>query len=94
MSDKSYKINITSAPTTGLHVSLNGGYQHHINSFRVQHYDVRADDADGYSTLSTKDLPTTLTAHELAQIIDMTIRAPNYVIQRDFAGVAHLFKPE
>lgn len=65
----------------------------YMTEFRVSHYDVRAEDADGYSTLSTRDLPHTVTAHELAQIIDMTMRLPNYVIKRDFPGVAHLFKP-
>lgn len=65
----------------------------YMSEFRVSHYDVRSEDADGYGILSTRDLPDTITAHELAQIIDMTLRLPNYVIKRDFPGVAHLFKP-
>lgn len=63
-----------------------------IKEFRVASCTVTAPDADGYSELSTRDLPRDVTAWELAQIMDLTIRAPNYVVQRDFAAVAHLFK--
>jgi hypothetical protein len=74
---------------TGLNVTARGI----ISAFRVARYDVTTPDADGYSEISTRDLPRDLTAWELAQIIDLTIRAPNYVVRRDFAPVAHLFKP-
>jgi hypothetical protein len=69
------------------------GQTHLVKAFRVAHYDLKAPDADGYSEISTRNLPRDVTAWELAQIIDLTIRAPNYVVRRDFAAVAHLFKP-
>lgn len=64
-----------------------------IKDFRAIRMNIVADDADGYSEMSTRNLPPSITAYELAQLLDLTIRAPNYVIRREFTAVQQYFHP-
>lgn len=75
------------------HFGVVEGNAEHSKRYQNMHFHVHAPDADGYSELDTRELPMGITAYELAMILNMTIRAPNYVIRRDFAPVAHLFTP-
>lgn len=42
--------------------------------------------------MDTRRLPLDLTAYELAQILNMTLRFPEYIVKRDFAAVERFFR--